>query len=108
MPSVQGSVQCNAVSGGGAVVKLLGDWESHSSCDEDGSHLYCEWFPQAIWKSRIRADGQASKREGCCPVGLQNSETPPPGGLARFIMTALLLRCMCQQFEMALVLRALL
>lgn len=30
-------------------------------------HLYCEWFPQAIWKSRIRADGQASKKEGLLP-----------------------------------------
>lgn len=59
---------CNVMQsrGGGGELNCW-DWESHSSCDEDGRHLYCEWFPQAIWKSRIRADGQASKKEGLLP-----------------------------------------
>lgn len=112
MPSAQRSVQHNAVSvekglqGGGEMGFPFQLWRR--------CKVLKLLSPQAIGKSRIRAElmAQSGDREQCCPVWLQDwvlatcSFTALLLRLARAIMTASLLRRLCQQFEMTLILCA--
>lgn len=65
---------------------------------------------QSVTDGQRELKGGAAARQECCKgpthPSLRCSVAPALcGGLARFIMTALLPRCMCQQFEMALAVR---
>lgn len=57
-------------------------------------------------KDQSRADGPVRKRTGCVSIRhlLPRCSGAPARcrGLASFVMTASLLTCLCQQFEMAL------
>lgn len=75
-----------------------------------GSPSNMEVKDQSVTDGQRELKGGAAARQECCK-GLTHQSLRCSvalalyGGLARFIMTALLPRCMCQQFEMALAVR---